>query len=69
MPPHEDLPGYLDEVRGHNNKGFWSNAEDYHRARCDVTPAPWWSWLVRRRTAQAADPLAADDGYRDTETK
>ena len=26
---HEDLPGYLDEVRGHNNKGFWSNADTY----------------------------------------
>ena len=26
---HEDLPGYLDEVRGHNNKGFWSNADAY----------------------------------------
>ena len=29
MPRHEDLPGYLDEVRGHNNKGFWSNADTY----------------------------------------
>ena len=26
---HEDLPGYLDEVRGHNNKGFWGNADTY----------------------------------------
>ena len=26
---HEDLPGYLGEVRGHNNKGFWSNADTY----------------------------------------
>ena len=26
---HEDLPGYLDEVRGHDNKGFWSNADTY----------------------------------------
>ena len=26
---HENLPGYLDEVRGHNNKGFWSNADMY----------------------------------------
>ena len=23
------LPGYLDEVRGHNNKGFWTNADAY----------------------------------------
>ena len=26
---HEDLPGYLDDVRGHNNKGFWSSADTY----------------------------------------
>ncbi len=26
---HEDLRGYLEEVRGHNSKGFWANADAY----------------------------------------
>jgi formate dehydrogenase iron-sulfur subunit len=26
---HENLASYLDEVRGHNNKGFWGNADTY----------------------------------------
>jgi len=26
---HEDLASYLEEVRGENNKGFWTNADSY----------------------------------------